>query len=419
MCPVSDLLRSVRVLELATLLNGSTVGTLLGDLGADVVKIESPFLGDYIRDFGGVVSPHNSPAHIQVNKHKRSLTLNLREERGRELFWRLHETADVFVDGNLAGVADRLGVGYEEQRRRKRGIVYCQHTGYGAQGPYASIPTHGLMMEALAGAQPTVVDPDGAVRALVGPPVPPPIQRDLRSGGEATAAGAIHAAFHVAAALVHRDRTGEGAYIDVSAAAAVVANAWIAATFNLNDHLLSDRADLPDPNAAGLDWVKYQFYAASDGKVVLFACIEHKFWDRFCELVGRPDLVQRKNAARPADFAEGDAWLRQQLQEIIVKRDAAYWIDLAAREDLPIGPSPRTISEVADDRQMRQLGIFHRAPDPTGNDWTYIGEPAIVAGQPYRIQRPAPAHGEHTTELLTGLGVTETELAQLRAAGIV
>lgn len=416
---MSDLLRGVRVLELATLLNGSTVGTLLGDLGADVVKIESPFLGDYIRDISGVVSPHNSPPHIQVNKHKRSLTLNLREERGRELFWRLHATADVFIDGNLAGVADRLGVGYEEQRRRKRGIVYCQYTGYGAHGPYASIPTHGLMMEALAGALPTVVDADGVARVLVSPPVPPPIQRDLRGGGEATAAGAIHAAFHVAAALVQRDRTGEGAYIDVSAAAAVVANAWIAATFNLNDHLLTDRADLPDPDAAGSDWVKYRFYAAADGKVVLFACIEHKFWDRFCELVGRPDLIQRKNAARPADFANGDTWLRQQLQEIIAKHDAAYWVDLAAREDLPIGPAPRTISEVAEDRQMRQFGIFHRAPDPSGNDWTYIGEPAIVAGQPYRVQRPAPWHGEHTIELLTELGVTATELAQLRAAGIV
>ena len=416
---MSDLLHGVRVLELATLLNGSTVGTLLGDLGADVVKIESPFLGDYIRDIGGVVSPHNSPPHIQANKHKRSLTLNLREERGRELFWKLHETADVFIDGNLAGVADRLGVGYEEQRRRKRGIVYCQYTGYGAQGPYASIPTHGLMMEALAGAQPTVVDADGTARVLVGPPVPPPIQRDLRSGGEATAAGAIHAAFHVAAALVQRDRTGEGAYIDVSAAAAVVANAWIAATFNMNDHLITDRADLPAPDAAGSDWVKYQFYAAADGKVVLFACIEHKFWDRFCALAGRPDLIEHKNASLAADFADGDIWLRQQLQDIIVKRDAAYWVDLAAREDLPIGPAPRTVSEVADDPQMRQLGIFHRAPDPAGNDWTYIGEPATVAGQPYRVQRPAPGHGEHTAELLTGLGVTASELARLKADGII
>ncbi|GCD90151.1 CaiB/BaiF CoA-transferase family protein [Nocardioides sp. LS1] len=416
---MSDLLRGVRVLELGALLNGSTVGTLLGDLGADVVKIESPFLGDYIRDISGVVSLHNSPPHIQVNKHKRSLTLNLRDERGRELFWRLHETADVFVDGNLAGVADRLGVGYEEQRRRKRGIVYCQYTGYGAQGPYATIPTHGLMMEALAGAQPTVVDADGAARVLVGPAVPPPIQRDMRSGGEATAAGAIHAAFHVAAALVQRDRTGEGAYIDVSAAAAVVANGWIAATFTLNDHLVTDRADLPNPDATGLDWVKYRFYAAADAKVVLFACVEHKFWDRFCELVDRPDLVQRKSSTPAVDFANGDTWLRHQLQEIIVQRDAAYWVDLAAREDLPIGPAPRTISEVADDPQMRQLGIFHKAPDPAGNDWTYIGEPAIVAGQPYRVQRPAPAHGEHTTDLLTGLGVTATELAQLRAAGVI
>jgi crotonobetainyl-CoA:carnitine CoA-transferase CaiB-like acyl-CoA transferase len=416
---VSELLRGVRVLELATLLNGSTVGTLLGDLGADVIKIESPFLGDYIRDFTGVVSPHNSPPHIQVNKHKRSLTLNLREPRGRELFWRLHESADVFVDGSLAGVADRLGVDYEEQRRRKPDIVYCQYTGFGAHGPYAKIPTHGLMMEALAGAQPTHVDDQGWVQLTVGPPVPPPIQRDLRSGGEATAAGAIHAAYHVAAALVQRDRTGASAYIDVSASAAVIANGWIAASFNLNDHLLVDRADLPDPDDVALDWVKYQYYAAGDGKVVLFACIEHKFWDRFCALVERPDLIERKNTAFPADFADGDVWLRRQLQDIIGKHDAAHWINLAASEDLPIGPAPQTIAEVADDPHVQQLGIFHRAPDPAGNDWTYIGEPALVDGQPYRVQRPAPALGEHTDELLAELGVDAATVAELRADGVV
>lgn len=416
---MSELLRGVRVLELATLLNGSTVGTLLGDHGADVVKIESPFLGDYVRDVGGVVSPHNSPSHIQVNKHKRSLTLNLRAERGRELFWALHATADVFVDGTLAGVADRLGVGYAEQRRRRPGIVYCQYTGYGARGPYAAIPTHGLMMDALAGAQPTVVDADGAVRVQVGPSVPPPVQQDLRSGGEATAAGAVHAAFHVAAALVHRHRTGEGAYIDVSAAAAVVANGWIAATYALNDHRVTDRGDLPDRDGAGQDWVKYRFYAAADGKVVLFACVEHKFWDRFCLLVDRPDLVQRKNTAAPADFATGDNWLQAQLQEIIARRDAAYWVALAAEEDLPIGPAPRSIAEVADDPHMRELGVFHRAPDPTGGEWTYIGAPAVVEGQPYRVQRPAPRHGEHTAELLAELGVPAAELDRLRADGVV
>jgi crotonobetainyl-CoA:carnitine CoA-transferase CaiB-like acyl-CoA transferase len=416
---MSELLRGIRALEFAVLLNGGTVGTLLGDLGADVIKIESPFLGDYIRDFSGVVSPHNSPPHIQVNKHKRSVTINLREPRGRELFWKLHETADVFIDGTMPGTTDKLHISYEEQRRRKQGIVYCQYTGFGAHGPYSKIPTHGLMMEALAGAQPTATDADGFVRVLTSPPVPPPIQRDLRSGGEATAAGAVHAAYHIAAGLVQRSITGDGCYIDVAAAAAVVANGWITAMFNLNNHRISDRADLPDWDDQELGWVKYQYYGTADDKAVLFACIEHKFWDRFCMIVGRPDLAERKNSTLPADFADGDTWLRAQLQEIIGKRTAEYWVNLAVTEDLPISPAHRSISDVAKDPHMRQLGIFHEAPDPTGNPWLYVAEPAKVEGQPYRVQRPAPAHSEHTREVLAELGVDDYTYAELRADGIV
>src|SRR3954470_14734240 len=143
-------LEGVRVLESATLFTGDHVGTLLGDLGADVIKIESPFQGDYLRDFLGQITPHHSPAHVQVNKNKRSVTLDLRTDEGKEIFWRLLETADVFLDGNAGDALDRLGVGYAEQRKRKPDIVFCQVSGFGHGGPYGRVPTHGQMMNALA-----------------------------------------------------------------------------------------------------------------------------------------------------------------------------------------------------------------------------------------------------------------------------
>ncbi|HTY29791.1 MAG TPA: CoA transferase, partial [Mycobacterium sp.] len=158
------LLSGIRVLESAQLFNGDTLGALLGDLGADVIKIESPFRGDYLRDFLGQVTPHNSPAHMQINKNKRSVALDLRKDRGRELFWKLLDTADVFVDGNSADAMEQLGVGYQAQKARRPEIVYCQYTGYGATGPYSTIPTHGQMMNAAAGATLVETDEEGFVR---------------------------------------------------------------------------------------------------------------------------------------------------------------------------------------------------------------------------------------------------------------
>src|SRR3954447_23161162 len=182
-----QLLDGVRVLESAQLFNGDTLGVLLADLGADVIKVESPFRGDYLRDFLGQVQPHYSPAHLQVNKNKRSLALDLRGERGREIFFRLLQTADVFVDGNASNALDKLGIGYEQQRAVKPDIVYCQYSGFGSTGPYAPIPTHGQMMNAAGGAVPLKMCDDGLVRYDRSPQ----FFNGLASGGEGTAAGAV------------------------------------------------------------------------------------------------------------------------------------------------------------------------------------------------------------------------------------
>jgi crotonobetainyl-CoA:carnitine CoA-transferase CaiB-like acyl-CoA transferase len=164
------LLEGIRVIEHAVLLNGGMVGSLLGDLGADVIKIEAPGRGDYLRDILGQITPRHSPAHVQVNRQKRSVTLDLTKSEGKEVFWRLHETADAFIDGFLAGASDRLGIGYDVQSTRRPQIVYCQHTGFGASGPYGDIPTHGFMQEALASATPMEQGPDGYPRV----PIPSP-----------------------------------------------------------------------------------------------------------------------------------------------------------------------------------------------------------------------------------------------------
>jgi crotonobetainyl-CoA:carnitine CoA-transferase CaiB-like acyl-CoA transferase len=416
---MSHLLKGIRVLESGTLLNGSTVGTLLGDLGAEIIKIESPARGDYVRQTAGQISKNNSPLHIQVNKHKRSITLDLGSDAGRDIFWMLLDTADVMVDGNTAGAYDRLGVGYDAQRRRKPGIVYCQYSGFGSDGPYAAMPTHGQMMSALAGATPMVTGEDGLLHRISARPVSASQQRDARSGGEATSAGAIHAAFHIAAALVARDRTGEGCFIDVAGVDGVLAHAWVAGTISLNERRITDRGDLADPETEEITWAKYQYYEGSDGNVIIFGAIERKFWNNFCRAAGREDLVEHHvETASSMDFAD-DAALRVTLTEIFAKRPAAEWVELGLENDFPCAPAPRSIVEASADKHIQSRGIFVEAPDPDGNPFIYIAEAGKVRGQPYRVQRPAPAQGEHTREVLGELGIDEATLDQLATDRVI
>ncbi len=412
---MSDLLSGVRVLESAVLLNGDTLGMLLGDLGADVIKVEAPPAGDYLRDILGQIEPRHSPAHLQANKNKRSIGLDLGSAAGREVLWDLLEDADVFVDGFTAGASDRLGIGYAQQRRRKPDIVYCQYTGFGSAGPYARMPTHGQMMNAGAAAVTLAATDDGFVR--------PAENRELMwgtsIGGDGTAAGAVHAALRVAAALYRRQVTGEGCFLDVSAADAVVAQGWIGAVYGLNYDRIVDHTGLKDPDAEPLTGAKYQYYRTSDERFVLFCCIEPKFWERFCWLVGRDDLVDRQVEQGAVDFARDADELRRELQAVFETRTQREWVDLAIRERVPIGPAHQGVASLRDDPQMAARQILVEGHHPVAGPFTYVGEPAIVDGQPYAVRRPAPAFGAHTTEILTEIGYDESRIAGLFNTGTV
>lgn len=418
-----ELLRGVRVVESAILLTGDHLGTLLGDLGADVIKIERPPAGDYLRDFLGQIGPHRSPAHLQVNKNKRSVLLDLREPDGLRAFWSILDTADVFIDGSAGDAADRLGIGYAAQRERRPGIVYCQISGYGARGPYASIPTHGQMMNALAAGIPQVVGEDGLChrdgRAAT----------DFRLTGlnsEATAAAGVWGAFLVAAALHRRAVSGEGCHIDLAATDAVLATGWIGAVYGANWERMTETASLPSFE----DQAKYQFYETRDGRVVLFCGIEPKFWRNFCRAAGCPELLdggasgapetagRTGAAAGPVDFA-ADAALRSRLAEVFRGRTQAEWVALAVEHDIPLGPAHNDVPEVMTDPHVAQRGIFHTAEHPGAGEFTYVGQPGIVAGQPYGVHRPAPDLGQHTREVLREVGWADAELDELSRAGVI
>ena len=410
---MSRLLEGIRVVESAVLFNGDSVGALLADMGADVIKLESPPRGDYIRDFLGQITPHHSPAHVEVNRNKRSVLLDLRDPAALDAAWKLLATADIFVDGNTAGACDRLGISFAEQAARKPDIVYVQYTGFGATGPYANLPTHGEMMNALVGATPTVPDADGWLHKVPddGP------YGGTTSGGEGTAAGAPHAAMQAVAALVRRDRTGEGAYIDMAGSDAVIAQAWVASTYLLNDHRITDRSSMSGDGHRG---AKYAFYATADGRAVLFCCIEDKFWRKFCAAVGREDLIADASRANgsPVDFGRDSDQLRAELATIFSSRTVAEWMEVATANRLPLGPAyPDLLDAVEQDPHLRRRGVIQHGEHPDAGPFTYVVAPGEVAGQPWDLRHPAPKLGEHTREILTELGIGSEALGRLVPAG--
>ncbi|WP_032368342.1 CaiB/BaiF CoA transferase family protein [Rhodococcoides fascians] len=407
------LLEGIRVIESASLLNGDTLGMLLGDLGADVVKVESPGRGDYLRDFMGQITPHNSPAHLQVNRNKRSVALDIRTDEGRAVFWKLLASADVFIDGNGAGAMDRAGIGYEAQKDHKPDIIYCAATGFGVLGEYSSIPTHGMMMTALVGANPMERTSDGKMA-----PVAPSGLGGTERGGEATTAVAVHAALQIAAALVAKSKRGAGCFIDVAGSDAVIAQALTSVIYKLNDSRIIDRSSLPSIDGGVWTGAKYQFYETKDHKVLLFAGIEHKFWTRFCGVVGREDLLGEQGAEL-VDFGGDESALRVELQRIFERENQSHWIAIAREHGIPIGPAPRSVLEMAEDPHIRSREIIHQGEHPDAGPFTYVGSPAVIPGHPFEVRHPAPALGQQTYEVLTELGYSTTELDELRSKAVI
>lgn len=402
----SGLLEGVRVVEAAMLLVGDYLGALLGDEGADVIKLEQPGTGDYMRDLLGEFAPRVSPAHVAVNRSKRSLALDLGSPAAREVFEALVASADVFITGFSSRTCQRLGFDYESVRKVKPDIVYCQATGFGAQGPYADLPTHGLMLNAL-GRRPDLAVEDGVVRVTGMPPDAPGF-----------IVGPLYAAYAVAAALWRRTKTGEGAYLDVACSDAVVAaaNLYVAASLN-EERLVPDSSVPAIPEGAPVGGARLDYYQTKDGGFLFFCCIEEKFWRAFCLAVDRPDLADTHDG-KPVDFGTGDDELSAALRDLFRARTLAEWMELVVELNIPVAPA-LLVDEAPDDPHFKAREIFVEDDHPVAGALKVAGNPVRLAGRTFAVVRHAPAVGEQTDEVLEELGYGAVAIAGLRASGAI
>jgi crotonobetainyl-CoA:carnitine CoA-transferase CaiB-like acyl-CoA transferase len=386
-----DLLAGVRVLEFGILLNGDHLGMLLGDLGAEVIKVEEPVKGDYIRDMLGIIVPHHSPAHLQVNKNKKSVAIDVNTEAGKHAFFELLKTVDIFADGLRGGACEAMGIGYDAQRAVKPDIIYMANTGFGMTGPYSRLGAHGYSMLAVAGGLPAQKDADGFVDRCE--------STDL-FGGIKGGPGAPFAVMAGLGALLRRGRTGQGAYIDVAASDANLASSWLAAVTNLNYPKITDLTGMAPRGEPNEGWpagsILYSLFEAGDGRFMMFCAIEPKFWYNFCDAVGRADLRDTIRTDIPVDYGIDRPWL------------------LALERNIPMSVA-NSLDQVPEDPHNRARGILLEGHHPRVGPFTYVRYPAIIDGRHSEVVIPAPALGEHTEEVLGGIGLSADEIAAARA----
>jgi len=387
MTPLAEL----RVLDLSRLLPGPFCTQLLADLGADVVKIEDPGGGDPARHMGDGV------LFLQVNRNKRSLTLDLKTSAGRELFVKLAERADVVVDSFRPGVMERFGLGYPLLAGRNQRLIYATLSGYGQNGPYRDRAGHDLDYVALAGIL--------GLNARAGEaPVPPAVPIADLSGGTL-------AAVAILAAVIARDRTGRGQQVDVSLFGAALS--WLPTL--LASYAGPGRGPRPGepPLVGGLP--QYDVYRTSDGRYVALGALEPKFLATFLRSAAREELTP----LAAGDLSDRDR-LRQELRAIVGARPLSYWARLSADVDACLAPV-NTLDEALGDPQALSLGLVGHVDHPTLGRIPRVGLPIALSDSetPASVRREAPALGEHTAEVLAALGVDADQVGELRHQGVV
>ena len=383
-------LTGVRVLDLTRLLPGPVATLHLADMGADVIKIEDHAAGDYARILGD--GPDGVSVFFRsVNRNKRGLRLDLKQAQGREVLLRLARAADIVVESFRPGVSDKLGIGYEALRAVNPKIVYCAITGYGQTGPLAMAAGHDLNYIGFAG----VLDQIGID---AGQPAIPNLQVGDLLGG------AMTAVMGILAALFDAQRTGQGRLVDVAMSEAVLAhNLFPLFALQTAGAVPARGGDILSGGDAG-----YGVYATADGRYMAVAPLEQKFWQVFCEAIGRPDWQARHGARGPAAAA-----LRRELVELFASRSQAYWRDFFANVDCCVTPV-LDVAEALEHPQFRARGMVVQA-----DGLTQYAPPVKLSGWVFAVDRAAPSPGEHSEEILRESGFGEQEIAALQAASVI
>lgn len=390
-------LEGIRVIEVCRFISGPYAGLLLADLGADVIKVEHPQGGDPFRAWSTSRRPYASN-FAALNRNKRSLTLDLDTEPGREVFLRLAAEADVVLENFRPGVADRMGIGWERLRALNPRLVYCAISGFGPSGPYVHRPSYDTVASGLSGLLSQIWDPENPV------PVGPAFS-DSMSG--------LYAAQGILAALVRRSISGRGQRVDATMLGSMLGFLCEQVTSYL------DAGEVPGPYTRPRSAQVYAFVAQDGLPFAVHLSSPPKFWQGLARAIGKPELIDDPRFKTKQDRVRNYLALDAILKEAIRQKPRAEWFRILEELDVPYTPI-YTMAEVFQDPQVQHMNMVetvritgYEEPLKTG------GYPLLLSDTPCATVLPPPLLGEHTEPILRQLGYSPEQIAEWRAAKVI
>ena len=392
----SRALDGVKVLAFEQVLSGPFATCLLADMGAEVIKVERPGVGDVIRSWDSVVKGLSS-GYVWLNRNKRSITVDVKKDKGREILQTLAQKSDIFFENYAPGVAGRLGLGYEKLTAINPRLIYCSLSGYGQDGPYRDVKAYDLLIQGEGGIIATTGYPDKPARAGIA-------IADIASG--------MYAAIGILLALYQREKTGRGQLIDVSMLDSIVS--WL----GYFPHHYWHAGEEPARVGMRHHYVTpYGPYLAGDGEYVNLAVASASDWEIFCrQVIEKPELLDDARFATVEGRRKNRSELEETIENIFLEHDHKYWLAQLKKAELPHG-IVRGIAQVLAHPQVAARKLIREAESPVGKI-PVIANALTMSGSPARYDR-IPALGEDSEAILGELEYSQAEIAKLRAEKII
>tara|TARA_B100000809_G_scaffold189811_1_gene188355 strand:+ start:1647 stop:2897 length:1251 start_codon:yes stop_codon:yes gene_type:complete len=391
-----EALEGMRVLDCSQILAGPFCSMLLADMGADVIKIEKPNGGDDTRRMGPPFIDTESAAFLAMNRNKRSIVLNFKEQSGVEVMKTLVKDADIVIENYRTGTMDRLGLGYEDLRKINPGIIYCSISGFGRTGPYANRGGFDLVAQGMSG-----------LMSITGVPNSPPVKvgvpiADMNAG--------MFATYGILTAYINKLRTKKGQYLEISLLEAAIAyTVWESAGYFAT-------GDIAEPlGSSHRNSAPYQALKTKDGHINIGAPNQSN-WERFANAIERSDLIAKDEFKDNANRLVNRELLEVELELTLTTKGSSEWLEVLEKSGVPAGPI-LNVSEVWNDPQVQARNMEVTLDHPAAGKITNIGLAAKLYSTPGRITKPAPLLGQHTREVLLNAGYSKGKINALIDSG--